>query len=698
MSVASEKKLPATERFSLVRIRPCRWLTSGLVSLGSNLYRYSYGFAIAFSSLQKNGTTSGLTRVYTTPASNGQYQVNEDAGTITIYLTLAPNVSTDHYVAFIYLFYTEREHRYVTENPSDSATTGRKWIPRLMAAPEVTQSLKNIRQGLLTFDDTQIQVANTDAALQAYMTANDSFYNAEVIIWRAITSTTNLQRWFTGKISSVSGSRTDVTFGAFETLYAMNQPADLGQGPGSYTWLDSSIYPGHFGRPRHLSLGKSSWYETADYDNGGYGPARILSDALKGVSLSYTNSISVNANRSWGLGQVRGALPTQSFGAIQACPGINNGGFLNIRFASYSNLYIGDTFKFTYGGNTGYGTICWVGNYSYEGTAYNVCVWFAGLAYNAYTAYWNNAATIVPQKCIGVWLTGLASSGIPVPLCLGRDFSLTETVDAVSSNRQLAVTLANSAEGWYGTAALDPNKHDMIYRVSSDATLTHGTIAQLLLEKAGLTVNAASITAANAALTDTVNFSIPNVDETELGSYAQYLGELLRSVLGYIAVNASGEIEYRLLAAPSSTAVRDSDLLVLGSTSFQVDYQDVRHGLRYRNPHLPGGSSAAIVADDYSDRAKYLYGVTESDEYRHCLDLTGSTISRHTQIQAVVSRPRTVYQLATATEDIDTTLGDDVLLQSKIVLGGTASRAVKVITLTKQASTVAAEAEDLEGL
>lgn len=702
MSIATEKVKHATERFSLVRIRPARWITGGFVSLGGNLYRYSFGFPVAFSSLELNGTTSGLSKVSGTPGSNGQYQVDEAAGTITLYKSgAAPSASSDHYVAFHYLFLTEKEDREAHETPTDTGTAKRIWSPFLMKTPDVKQSMKNVREGLLTFDNTTIQVANTTAWLQAYLTDDDSFYNAEVIVWQAITDTSNLQKVFTGRISGEGGDQRAVSFTAFETLYAMRNPADLGQGAGSYAWIDSGVFPGHFGLPRHLILAASSWYKTNEVrSGGGYATVRYVVDGLKAACTNYSGTISGTTNRTWGLGMIRGSIPTQSFGTVQAASGVLNDGHLFIRFASYSNINIGDTFKWTSGGTDYYGVIAYVGSFSYEGTSYNIAV-FTGPWADPPTHFWSGSPTVTPMKCIGLFARGLFSSTVDyLPyFCLERDYTLTETVDSVSGNRKLSITFVNNAENEiWSVDPLSPSAHEVIYRVSSNATLTHGTVLQLLLEKAGLTVNAAAITAANAALTDTCNFSIPNVDEQEVGPYAKYVGEILRSTLGYISVNASGEVVYKLAALPSSTDARDKNLLVMGATAFSVDYQDMLYGLRYRNPHHPAGVAAPVVTDDYTAKVKYLHGVTRSEEIRHCLELTGSTISRHTQIAALYARPRVVYSWQTATEDIDKALGDDVLLRTKMVLGGGGSKAVKIITVDKQTGRVAVEAEDLTGL
>lgn len=704
MSIATEKAKHATERFSLVRLRPARWITGGFASLGGNLYRYSFGFPVAFSSLELNGTTSGLSKVSGTPGSNGQYQVDEAAGTITLYKSGgAPSASSDHYVAFHYLFLTEKEDREAHETPTDTGTAKRIWAPLLMKAPDVKQSMKNVRDGLLTFDNTTIQVANTTAWLQAYLTDDDSFYNAEVIVWQAITDTSNLQKVFTGRISGEGGDQRAVSFTAFETLYAMRNPADLGQGAGSYAWIDSGVFPGHFGLPRHLILAASSWYKTNEVrSGGGYATVRYVVDGLKAACTNYNASFSTSVNRAWGLGMIRGSIPTQTFGSVQASSGVLSDGFLFLRLASYSNLKIGDTFKWTVGATPYYGIISYVGSFSYEGTPYNLAVWTGPWG----DAVWSGTPTINAQKSIGVFIRGLLTSTTDwVPyFCIGRDYTLTETVDSASGNRKLSITFLNNAESYWGTDAggnplvINPNSHEIFYRVSSDATLTHGTVLQLLLEKAGLTVNAAAITAANAALTDTCNFSIPNVDEQEVGPYAKYVGEILRSTLGYLSVNAAGEVVYKLAALPSSTDARDKNLLVMGATAFSVDYQDMLYGLRYRNPHHPAGVTAAVVTDDYTAKVKYLHGVTRSEEIRHCLELTGSTISRHTQIAALYARPRVVYSWQTATEDIDKALGDDVLLRTKMVLGGGGSKAVKIITVDKQTGRVAVEAEDLTGL
>jgi len=696
VALADEKVKPSTARATLVRITAARYLTGLFEAAGSN-WRYTFGFPVAFASLRRTDGSQALTRVADANAisSNFQYSFDEATGQLDVRMPAGEQL-TEHWVLFHYLFVTDGETRYWHEDPENTSSTMREWEPRLAAVPAVRQTIRDITEGIFEFAETTVSVNNNDLAWQKYFGTNDSFFRKDVRVWQALNGLANARRVFGGRITAVPQVGRTIELQVYDDLYALADPATMGRDVAGFTFTSTtyaSLFPGHEGRVRHLHFGTTSWYRTTAKTDaiavGSTASPRNVAEALPAACAPYSAQISTSNNMTWLLGMIRGSLPTQSFGTLQAVNAVFST-LVFLKFSSYANLNIGDTFKWVESG-THYATIVHVGAFTYGGNDYNVVI-------NNSAGGITTAAVVQPLKAVGVFMSGVFD-GILLDVWQGLQYSVTETADgkgntAVSITFDVAIT--SISHGTNG-APIDPSVHDVFYRISSDAAATHGSVVQALLEKAGVTVDAASVTAANAAAANKVAFSIPAIDEQEVGTYARYVGEILRSMLSYLRLNAAGAVEYKLFAAPSSSESRDPTLILGGGLVPTLEYQDLATTHSFHNPHHPTGVDAVANQVRRNDGARWLHDTARVDFVRHCLAEEGYN-TRFDTVAALLSRRRVRYDFETATEDIDRLIGDDLQLDHAVVLGGGGSRDVKVLAIERDGRRTRITAADLVGL
>lgn len=700
MTVATEKLKAETERFQLVRMTHAR-LMSSMTSLGSNLYRYSYGQAIAFASASYSVVT--LTQVFVTPANNGEYLVDESTGTITFYLTAAPTATFP--VVLRYLFFSTDVTRYVSQDPVTGGTT-REWQPLLKGGVSVTQSIEDFGKSLINFDASSIEVYNGDCWLQPYFkTLTDTFYRKEVVVWQGIASAgqsfsaSNVQRLYTGTVQSAEIGTDSVTFSTYDKRMLLDGAALCGVANTDYAYggvSATTVYSGHKDRPRPSILAASSWVSIR-IEVASTGSVTINSpipaDGLKAGCTNYSTSITTSTNREWRVGRMLGsAAPTQTFGSISTIA--VDLYFVHFKFASstYTNLRVGDTISFTYSGVTYYREIVWVGSYLNAGVFYDVACRrkdYAGTDVNA--AISAAGTTMNALKAFSLFITGgnnvlvTVLPGDPIHLRQGLDYTLSVTADGTWYT--YTVTLANNFEANVSLGAtLDPGTHDIFYYMTSTSSFTHGTIAQFLLQQAGLTVDSASITAANLVSSDTINYQIPAIDGgSDVPTYREVIEAILLSMVSYVYVNADGSVSYKLYADPSSTDTRDAYSISRPTAS--VEYRDTLYWVNYDNPHWPINRSTgrpyltsytlAAGSTKYRDLNS---GASDIAALNHCL-AEGSP-SQGTNITSRATHTRVIYSFESASLDLDSAIGTQILLQHEQVLDGTGSVSLLIIGLT----------------
>lgn len=395
---------------------------------------------------------------------------------------------------------------------------------------------------------------------------------------------------------------------------------------------------------------------------------------------------------------------------------------------SDNNIRVGDSFKWTNNGATK--------------SCYAMCVRDQSFTYgiNTYTHAFividqstKNGYEFLTLNSGDTWSTNSApavvlvenSSGKSWPLFYEKHFSTNETTLA-SGNIYQSITLIDGVEddleyfhqendyllrdypvpettgysgdtlaGYRPANAINPSDYSIYVRTGAATdNLGHAEVIKEMVEKAGLSTNAASFSTAQSALDVNTSFQIPQFDETDYSSYRKYLELICASTMGVLYANNSFELEYALLSTPSSSNVLDDKKY--RTLSIKIDYQDIVTQLIAYNPH---NSSQDALDAAYSpsetvssDVTRYLHGVRVTRRFRHVLETITARIQ---DIFDILSKRRAVYRFTTATEHLDAEIGDDFQLESEQLLGASGSKDLKIISLDKSAQDVVVEASDL---
>lgn len=719
MTFATEAAKQASKRFVLARVTPARYVGASLASIGGGVYSMTFPYPMA--SVQRNGTA--LTKTTGTPGSNDNWSYDETTQTFLVKLASAPDVSTNVVIAFYYLFYSTGPGTEAYETPTDSATTLRYWQPRLLDSPSVKQSLKNIISGVFTIDDINLKIANADFGFQSYLTDNDSFNDCELALWYCITdtATANATKIYTGKCKRIAVSSEDVTLTAYDAFSRLRQSAFFGDtADESIFQKQSSSFPNMDARkqnePVRLVIGKHSRWKSKPNNTGTSsvnGSETLDPEFLfEAVCTNVSTTLNTSTNRAWGICRTTSdGIRTPAAWPVPSSFANNGGSPLQLTYtnavAATIDVVIGDLLNFTDGITAAYGRVIRI---NVGGANTDIYVQTNLRSSPAYTT--------------GVTITTVPAIALVIRDASGNEYwpryTLDFTVAAVTTsggNKYYAVTFVNGFEtagtsphaynAGVGTSydggatkaltLLDPNVHKIYWRVRPSVTnASHATVLTNLCTAAGLTVNATTFTAADAAFTANVLLSIPYFDQKDYGAYLDYAQTLLGSTLGFLSVNAAGQAEYKLVTGNAAAAVAktDSDVWDL---SADVDYTDIVTQIIAYNPHDFADISTAASSATSSESAlsKYLYGIKRTTQLRHVLDRISTRLATHL---AVKSKPLIYYRMASATQDLTAALDDDLTLTHGIALGGSGSNNMSVTALDKNLDRVAIEAVDLIGL
>jgi len=687
MSIATEKLESKSDRFMLVRLRAGRYIEPTLVS--GTLYEMTFPFPVLV--LRRNGVN--LTRNASTPLGTDAFYYDDATGLLQVRLASAPNSTTNVLIAWYSLYYTGTKFRVAPHNPDIAENNNlpnynplRDWKPRIQNYPSILQSFSDTLGGVFSLADTSISLINTDREFQQYLTPNDSFYNKRVDIWVCINSIENIQKAYVGNIVDITLTSNTVNINVSDVFSKLKQPAYFGDDLDEcyYSKASGAVQPSADGVPIPLSIAEYSRHKFIQTDPEDYS----LWEGLRSYCIDYTGSKSTSTNRTWRLCRTLSNLLDQSFGTIQATA--TQPTYRAIRFSSTSNIAVGETFTWVESSVTYYSRIVHVGSFTISGTPYNVKI-------DNVTDPFTLSSTPTANKRMGVVIKVAPDDEPKYPL-YGRDYSLTTENTAGGQKKHKIAFINNFEASFLGLTILDPDQHEVMFFVRTLA-VGHGLYLNQLMTKAGITTDSNSFDDADGALPTKAHLHIPYFDQSDYGTYLDYAQDLLNSTLGYLYVEDGEYVAYNnLLSAPSSTDTRDRDLILDFSMSCKIDYQDIVTQIVAFNPHHDrdvGTSTASVTAEN--NKAKYLHDISNTDRFRHVLsDFSASSLA--TKRMNLKSSRLAKYSFETASQDIDSELGSEVLLDNNIVLGSTTSQSVKIVTLDKTAQKTAVEAVDLLGL
>jgi hypothetical protein len=706
MTFSTDAEKPASERFFLVRITARKYLGGG-GSLGSNQYLFNITPGLNISSVVVNGVIEPV----------WSYIDDELIVTSTTDLSNLANVMTvDH---DIYVTGTK-----IRQTLSVAGIPDAEWLPLITNYPTFSQSMRDIAEGVFSLSGTDIELICTDRWGQNLLGQYDSLSSAPVQVWVCIDDVAVNRKIFDGEISNVSYQYGKLNLTVIDTFQKLKNTASFGSRAQSHIYTgNSGQYPKPEDENAilPLAIGKSSPFSVSPgyrHVDAFDGPSKLyhLNSGLRCKLIGPQNPAQTDTT-TWAAGRIVGSdIKRINFGSfvgntlVKVCKkGIENvysiqptGStkyedtdsllfyvYNSILFCQLSNINdfngeIGDYIPAAYlpaGFNTGAGgVICGYG--SGLNGSYNLAIHV--LDDNDPTtpspSDYTVAALSLPNNVIpsmSVWVEASTTSDYRFDAFLNSIGLLFYKTKYTFTTRYIPFTLSlgsaytvggQSVRNVYFTtpanAQINISSSNLKTRFSPGQAMTHGSALKFICKSSGLETNDATFTQADTDLAANVSMTVPlGLDSDAFGSYLDASQGITSSTLGILRINQSRQVEYELLKNPNSLTVdsqKSSVNMLLGDTSTGVEYQDIYTTVEFENEQLKNlaalsgtGPNAAV---DFPIN-RQLHRASKTKTVKHVLD---SIQGRKDAIAGYFSNPTVEYTLATASEDLASSIGDVV--------------------------------------
>jgi hypothetical protein len=679
MSYSDIKTNQTSQKFILTRIEPARFVNDDLSLDSGTTYTMTFPFVI--SKVVEQGTE--LTEVSSSP-STGEYSFNTSTNLLTVNLNNAVS-SSNAVVVYYYLFYTIEKFRTIGSDPESPTVDLQDWEPKIISSPNIKQTIKNVINGQLTISSSNLNIINDNGDFNQYLTVNDSFYNKKVQVWHCLDDISNIQKIFEGRITGLTVRRTQVSMNVKDNLDLLSNPASMGDTEIFYNDDDfTKVQPGFIGEPVRYYFGSVSRYDTIPETVTNLTDAQKLDPTKmdEAICTNYTTDITTSNNREWTVGRV-GSNGTTNFSFSPSNVDNTDANFtrLGTTAASVAKIHIGDTFEIT-----GSGT-------------YRERVYYVDRT-NNYVYITKQAGviatdTVQTNDCPSLVITDV-SGNYYYPL-YGRDYTAATSTTS-GGNKLIKITFTNNFETNHaGLTTLDPGVNQVYFKIKPNASdQNQATVLKEILDQAGLTTNASSFTTAGTTLNVNAAFSIPLYNESNYNEYYKYVEKICQSTLGYIYLNNSFEIVYKLFATISaSTDITDTEIIV-NTSNYKIDYQDIVTQFIAYNPHYNSNEFVSTASQTASsNKARYLHNVINTDRFEHVLENYTAKITDQINLR---SESDITYTFQTKGINFDSTIGDEYNLTSNDLPGQVNSKGIKIVEIEKGNTQTKLLAKDLYNL
>lgn len=715
MSVATAKLERQSTRFALVRLTPARLVNDDLSLVSGAVWSMTWPEAFddprAVTFEDSNGGVNDGTEVAGTPTNPFEWNYNTTTRLLSVRVLVAPTSASSSVVVYHHVYFTGEKYRHFHLDPLDTGTDIKEWQPALLNYPNVKQSIKNIFEGVFTIAPTSVRIVDNrdEINFQQYLTDADSFSNKDCRVWQVIKTDTEeaIQLAYQGKIAAVRLDGRSITLDVRDDFNKLTEPALMGDSEEEAYFLNQSAsYPVMHtvkdGMPVRMHFGTKSGHTDESFKSFNISLPVHMHSA---VCTSYDQDLSGTVNRDWGICRIPAgqSLRMRSFGTLTAAT--VTGGILWVGTASGHTYEPGFSFKITetgeeyyvyvlYAAPTGSDNIIGIINTAVGGTSVHI----GAIDTNSTYAH-NNAPAIQILRAGG-------NGDHPHFFAYGRDFTFSTSTTS-GGNTYVDITLIDDIEDelWNitGTALdsstnpINPTVHDMRYKVQMVDETSHAEAMKNMVNAAGLQTQGSTFTQADSDLTADVAFSIPAIGQKDYKPYLEYIGELAKSTLGYLLVNDSLRIEYHVVTGPpTGSETRDGITIIDGTISLDINYKDIIYKFTTKNPELnnyfDNTSSTSHKQVKRNSKARHLHGIDTAIIFEHVLTRFDNLIDIHSELRG---GRRAIYSWTTATEDVDTVIGDEITLDNDIVAGDSTQRDVKIIETVRSSGSVKVRADDL---
>lgn len=690
MTFASEILKSDSERFSLVLLNPKKRLT-GATSLGGGVYTFPLSSDLYIVD-EVHANSSGLLFTHA-----------NDLLTVT-----SPSLNLT--LGSVYTIVTFSLYVTATKTRVTSSVAGlpdANWRPILLSNPTVTQSMKNLIDGVFSLSASSIELITTDGLVQEFVATDASFSRCKVKIWQCVGSLSNNKVVFTGVVGSVSIQDSVASLNVIDSFLDLTRSATYGDDDDK-TYVqntsDLTTYP-DISEPRAaapLTVGYSSTMGLKEFAapftfGSPFSRMYHVVDALR--TYKHTPSVPTGSTTDayYFVSRFIGTdLKKITFGSVTKCYRYVTTGDLVAGNQTYTRYYyikasafdgeIGDCIF--HNGTIGRAYICYNKQVTGpDGDTYDfVCfnqetLFTSGTApssgvittptlpddtFYSYCVFRSDVSSLnlnvdvtVDTKDTVYYINEFNGSGVtPYVETIGTFNG--ETICAFYIKVNYSTSLS-ALGAFFRFNELSPSSFKV--RFSPNTNMECGRLLKFICKSAGLSVNASTFDEADEARPCFVSLTFPRSNGSEFANYITDAQTVLKSSFSILRINEDREVEMKNVEDISATAadhVRSDKDILLSSFSTNVEYQDIYSTIVFDNPQFRdveaiGQDGAGLV--EYFPEAQYLHGSDQRIVFEHCLkDVTPVS----GQIAGYLSSPSIVCQLSTSSKDLNTAIGDIV--------------------------------------
>lgn len=234
-------------------------------------------------------------------------------------------------------------------------------------------------------------------------------------------------------------------------------------------------------------------------------------------------------------------------------------------------------------------------------------------------------------------------------------------------------------------------------RMSPNQSMTHANALKFIVKSSGMETNDTTFTQADSDLVANVSVTFPSEEATEFGSYLDCAQAITNSTLGLLRVNQNRQVEYELIKNPenlTTDGIRNSINMIQGETETNCEYQDLVSSVEFENPQLKILNSQAVAVVDFPI-IKQVHRVDKTKNVKHVLE---SIQNRKDAIAGYFANPTVEYNLATASEDLASSIGDVIQINNVAVADKTETTKGIVVGLDQSGSTTNVKINEIRGV
>lgn len=607
------------------------------------------------------------------PGDTGKYQWNESEGWVALKLRVADG-AVGLYTGYLqvivmrhYLCFTNGDFKAATLDPLDSSTPVRSWANRLNDNPSFEQSIENGLFGLITLRSGSVKFNNLDQYFNQFFGAYDSFNKSSIAFYRCINDTANVKLAFIASIKQAKCNNDcifdfDDLFSLLDfNFYAKNNFEDSTYLTTNYAAIDSSKI---YAPLRKLYSTVSNYGLKIDPLNLNTDKGLSILDPqymLKAVNVNFDSGTDTAKNREWSCILAYANAGDADFSSVISnvlirTIGTYQDSIFKPTAGNAKYFKIGDSVKI----GTYYGYVSDVSLVSNT-----VAVYPLGAFVNGDTVIRKGLSAVVIEQDSAIWY--------PVAI---RDY-----VESIGAMDEVKITFNNNFEATLGM----PNPLSADSKVSfrcwsaPGRDLKHGTIVKELIEKIGLTVNAASIAAVNILLDNKASIVIPLAEESGPGSIKSYLQLLLASTFGYLFFDEDFEVHYRLFEQVVTTG-DVVDKFLDKTLDIEVSYQDIYSEIKQENKTYINLGFNQLAQSELAIRLHKVNRRFTFDSY-----IENNNLDIITRVGSYLTNRKALHTLRTKAENFNSLIGDIFTLKSKKMINGEDTNA-RLISISKSST------------